>query len=107
MFFLGLPLFYCVRIYSSGKLVLLAFIVFEYIIYIPWKRIMLDEPSFQCLLKSLLQLLEKITRYQHHIAFLTAYIELKHIPRGFLLKFYSNSNNKSYNLYLNTVCGNL
>ena len=107
MFFLGLPLFYCVRIYSSGKLVLLAFILFEYIIYIPRKRTMSDEPSYQKSHKSLLQLLEKITRYQHHIAFLTAYIELKHIPRGFLLKFYSNSNNKSYNLYLNTVCGNL
>ena len=100
MFFLGLPLFYCVRIYSSGKLVLLAFILFEYIIYIPRKRTMSDEPSYQKSHKSLLQLLEKITRYQHHIAFVRAYIELKHISRGFLLKFHSNSNNTSYKFIL-------
>ena len=65
-------------------------------ICIPWKRIMPDEPSYQKLRKSLLQLLERITRYQNHIAFLTTYIKLKHIPRGFLLKFHSNSNNTSY-----------
>ena len=100
MFFLGLPLFYCVRIYSSGKLVLLAFILFEYIIYIPRKRTMSDEPSYQKSHKSLLQLLEKITRYQHHIAFVRAYIELNHISRGFLLKFHSNSNNTSYKFIL-------
>ena len=31
---------------------------------------MSDEPSYQKLRKPLLQLLEKITRYQHQIAFL-------------------------------------
>ena len=56
--------------------------------------------SYQKLRKSLVQLLEKIIRYRHHIVFLTAYIELKRVPRGFLLKFHSNSNNTSYKFIL-------
>ena len=55
MFFPGLPLFYCVCIYSSGKLVLLALIVFEHVICIPWKSIMSDKPSYQKVRKSLLR----------------------------------------------------
>ena len=43
--------------------------------------------SYQKLRKSLVQLLEKI-------------IELKRVPRGFLLKFHSNSNNTSYKFIL-------
>ena len=34
------------------------------------------------------------------IAFLIRCIELKHIPRGFLLKFHSNSNNASHKFIL-------
>ena len=60
-----------------------------YTVFLPWKRNMVDERSYQKFFKSLLHLLEKISRYRHHITFINTYVQMNYIPRGFLL--YLNS----------------
>ena len=58
------------------------------------------ERSYQKLFKSLLHLLEKITRYRRHVTFINTYVQMNYIPRGFTLKFHHNTLNSNYSKIL-------
>ena len=49
-----------------------------------------DGLSYTDIRKELLNLLGKIVRYKHYIAFIKTYIPFNLIPRGFQLKLHSN-----------------
>ena len=51
---------------------------------------------YRKLQRSLLHNAEKSIRYQHHISFISTYIKLNQIPKGFKLKFHNNIDDANY-----------
>ena len=51
---------------------------------------MARQKTFMELNRSLIQTIEKIIRYQHHLSVLCTYVKFNKIPKGFRLRFHSN-----------------
>jgi len=64
--------------------------VFEYILLYPFEDEMINVKTFQEYNKLLLEYIDRIIRYRHHIAFISTYVKYKKIPKGFMLNFHSN-----------------
>ena len=83
-------LFYCVAIHILEQLGITLLLCSNQKSFNPLKTIMVDGKSFQELNKTLLYIVDKIIRYRHHVAFISTYLKLKSVPKGFKLKFHSN-----------------
>ena len=57
---------------------------------------MAEQRSFQELNRSLLKSINKVSRFSHHIVFISTYLKFKCIPKGFKLRFHSYLKECSY-----------
>jgi len=51
---------------------------------------MADSSSYHTLRKLLLKIAEQVSRYQHHIVFISTYIKFNRVPKGFQMRHHSN-----------------
>ena len=57
---------------------------------------MVDSKSYHDIWKLILKYAENITRFTHHILFISTYVKFNCVPKGFRLRFHNNSRDCDY-----------
>ena len=60
----------------------------------------MDMEEFRKRKRNILKKVDKVTRYQNHTAFISTYLKMDVIPKGFALKFH---NNKDFELWIRNL----